>query len=89
LLEPAAGTSTSIQAIDVVPAQAAASEGGETPLADPGSRRRGKRAQAKPQRTPDAVIPLVHAPDDPGPEIVEEPEPVPEPPQDGWRKVFK
>jgi HemY protein len=89
LLEPAAGTSTSIQAIDVVPAQAAASEGGETPLADPGSRRRGKRAQAKPQRTPDAVIPLVHAPDDPGPEIVEEPEPVPEPSQDGWRKVFK
>jgi hypothetical protein len=58
------------------------------PLAEPG-RRRTRRMQPRPEPKPEAVIPLVHAPDDPGPEVVEEPEPVAEPPQDGWRKVFK
>ena len=85
LLEPAAATSSSSQAIDIAPAQLTANE---APLAEAASRRR-KRAQTKPEPKPDAVIPLVHAPDDPGPEIIEEPEPVPEPPQDGWRKMFK
>src|SRR4029078_11466455 len=35
------------------------------------ARRRTRRAQPKPE----AVIPLVHAPDDPGPEAVQESEP--------------
>jgi len=39
----------------------------------------------------DPVIPLVHAPDDPGPqaEIVEETEPEPDPKPSGWRKIFE
>jgi hypothetical protein len=34
------------------------------------------------------VIPLVHAPDDPGPDAAEEREPSPET-QTGWRKIFE
>ena len=36
-----------------------------------------------------AVIPLVHAPDDPGPEAQSqiEPEPEPEPSTDSWSKI--
>jgi hypothetical protein len=38
-----------------------------------------------------AVIPLVHAPDDPGPEpeaqVEPEPEPAIEPPADSWSKI--
>jgi len=43
-----------------------------------------------PQPKPEAVIPLVHAPDDPGPDSAEESEPRPEP-QNGaaWRKMFE
>src|SRR5262249_6881265 len=39
---------------------------------------------------PDPVIPLVHAPDDPGPEVVvdEETETAEEPKPRGWRKLF-
>jgi HemY protein len=39
----------------------------------------------------DPVIPLVHAPDDPGPEaeIVEETEPEPDTKPSGWRKIFE
>jgi HemY protein len=35
------------------------------------------------------IIPLVHAPDDPGPDIVEESEPPVEPQSGGWRKLFE
>ncbi len=50
------------------------------------SRRRTRRAQPKAE----PVIPLVHAPDDPGPEIVEESEDVRAESQDGgWRKIFE
>ena len=55
------------------------------PAAGPPSRRRGRTAQPKPE----AVIPLVHAPDDPGPDAVEENEPPREPQNGGWRKVFE
>jgi HemY protein len=48
-------------------------------------RRRDKRKPAK--REP--VIPLVHAPDDPGPEAVDETEPPPEPQTGGWKKLFE
>ncbi len=55
------------------------------PAAAP-ARRRGRRAQPKPE----AVIPLVHAPDDPGPEAVQESEPSTETTQNGgWRKIFE
>ena len=50
------------------------------------ARRRTRRAQPKPE----AVIPLVHAPDDPGPEAVQESEPNAETTQNGgWRKIFE
>jgi hypothetical protein len=44
---------------------------------------------AQPKSEP--VIPLVHAPDDPGPEaeIVEEAEPEPDAKPSGWRKIFE
>ena len=47
------------------------------------SRRRGEQSQSKPA----PVIPLVHAPDDPGPEALEESE-EPVEPESGWRKIL-
>jgi HemY protein len=38
---------------------------------------------------PGAVIPLVHAPDDPGPDAVDESERLAEPQNGGWRKIFE
>ena len=49
------------------------------------SLRRSRRARPKPE----PVIPLVHVPDDPGPEAVEESEPRAEPQNGGWRKIFE
>jgi HemY protein len=49
------------------------------------ARRRGRRAPPKPE----AVIPLVHAPDDPGPEAVQESEPSAEAQNGAWRKIFE
>jgi HemY protein len=47
-----------------------------------------RRPRKRPQPKADPVIPLVHAPDDPGPEAVEESPPT-EPQGSGWRKVFE
>ena len=49
------------------------------------ARRRGRRAPPKPE----AVIPLVHAPDDPGPEAVQESEPNADAQNGAWRKIFE
>ena len=46
------------------------------------------RPGSQPQPKPKAVIPLVHAPDDPGPDAAEEPGPTPEA-ATGWRKMFE
>jgi hypothetical protein len=35
------------------------------------------------------VIPLVHAPDDPGPVVADEDETSAEPSNGGWRKIFE
>jgi HemY protein len=70
---------------------AAALENPEAKLAAPEPatagpvRRRSRPAQPKPE----AVIPLVHAPDDPGPDAVEESEPQANSPNHGWRKMFE
>ncbi len=37
---------------------------------------------------PEPIIPLVHAPDDPGPDAIEESEPHAEQDSGGWRKIF-
>jgi len=55
------------------------------PAAVPPSRRRARSSQPKPE----AVIPLVHAPDDPGPDAVEGSELPHEPQNGGWRKIFE
>ncbi len=55
------------------------------PLAAAPASRRGAPAHGM----PGAVIPLVHAPDDPGPEAVDEVEPQAEPPTGGWRKILE
>jgi len=50
---------------------------------------RARRGRAMPAVAP-AVIPLVHAPDDPGPNGEQEVEPAPEPappPADGWSRI--
>jgi len=53
--------------------------------AEPPPRKSAKSA-AKPKPV-EPVIPLVHAPDDPGPEMPAEPESVPEPPADTWWRI--
>jgi HemY protein len=40
-------------------------------------------------RAVEAVIPVVHAPDDPGPDAVDEIGPIVEPKRDGWRGLFR
>jgi hypothetical protein len=37
---------------------------------------------------PEPIIPLVHAPDDPGPDAFDENEPASEQPDGGWRKIL-
>jgi len=37
---------------------------------------------------PEPIIPLIHAPDDPGPDAAHETEPHAEQPSSGWRKIF-
>jgi len=47
------------------------------------------KAESKPiEIKPEPVIPLVHAPDDPGPDIVDEIEADPEQSDGGWRKIL-
>ncbi len=48
-------------------------------------RRGGRPTEPKPE----AVIPLVHAPDDPGPDAIEESDTPREPQNGGWRKIFE
>jgi HemY protein len=58
----------------------------EPPVAEEPRARRARSATP----VPPAVIPLVHAPDDPGPEAeIIEPEPEPEPPADRWGRLGK
>jgi len=47
------------------------------------------RSMSPAQPKADPLIPLVHAPDDPGPESVEDSEPQVEPPTTSWRKIFE
>ncbi len=55
----------------------------QTPTLSP--RRRSRRAPK-----PEPVIPLIHAPDDPGPDAVDDTEPRAEPQNGGsWRKIFE
>ncbi len=46
------------------------------------------KMDVKLEPAPEPIIPLVHAPDDPGPDAVPEIEPHAEQPSSGWRKIF-
>jgi HemY protein len=94
-IEPAAGTA----AIEPAAVPAQIEPPGETPHkteeAPPAREATDSTVPAqtparssKPQPKAEAVIPLVHAPDDPGPDAAEEREPSPEA-QTGWRKIFE
>ncbi len=51
--------------------------------------KRNAQAESKPvDIKPEPVIPLVHAPDDPGPDAFDESEPASEQSDGGWRKIF-
>jgi HemY protein len=74
--------------------QPAAADAAEPPAPAPADELRPRRARAEaPVPVAPAVIPLVHAPDDPGPEPeIIAPEPAPEPSPDRWgglRRFFK
>jgi HemY protein len=81
----------------VIPARPAAEPTGNEPHdSDPSLSANGPAASLHPGLQPsqpksEPVIPLVHAPDDPGPEaeIVEETEAEPDAKPSGWRKIFE
>jgi HemY protein len=81
--EPAAVMPLEIEAgqpdekVDVSPAQ-------EENAGAPASRR-----SRRPQPKAEPVIPLIHVPDDPGPDAAEETEPQREPQTGTWRKIFE
>jgi HemY protein len=83
VIEPEPSTSTPVEIApgprrESAPAPAAAAE---TTL----SRRSAGQAQPKPE----PIIPLIHVPDDPGPDTPEESDVTVEPQAGGWRNVFK
>lgn len=91
MIEPLAPPAAPVPAIEAMPATNAVVEAAETSTpVDDGEARGPRRRTRRPAPKADAVIPLVHAPDDPGLEPELAPEPAPEPPQpEGWRKIFK
>jgi HemY protein len=48
-----------------------------------------RRRRVSPPVKPEPVIPLVHAPDDPGPEVIETDEPAARQETGGWGKIFE
>ena len=75
---PPASRKSAEQKLEVSPAAAKSADGAPA-----------LRRVSPPQHKPEAVIPLVHAPDDPGPGAADENEPNAEPPNGGWRKIFE
>jgi hypothetical protein len=68
--------------IDTAPIAAAGSESLLPPIEPPPA-----KMESRPEVKAEPIIPLVHAPDDPGPDIVEEIE-VPLERDNGWRKIL-
>ncbi|MGB6963010.1 MAG: heme biosynthesis protein HemY, partial [Xanthobacteraceae bacterium] len=70
-----------LEKIEVLPAIATS--------VSPGTVKSPAKAESKPiEIKPEPVIPLVHAPDDPGPDVVDEIEPDSEQSDGGWRKIL-
>jgi HemY protein len=70
------------------PDKAPEREDGPSAAAGPASDRLTPRVLATPPKR-EAVIPLVHAPDDPGPDATDETAPPVEPHNGGWRRIFE
>jgi HemY protein len=88
---PAPGAMVSIESAAPAPEKAAPSPASELPQVKTQARPEPKQPEPKPLESglgdgkPAPVIPLVHAPDDPGPEGVDESEPVPAQNDGSWR----
>ena len=82
--EAPSAAAPSVSASEPPPAKAETLPAAAAPAAVPGRR----TARPVPPKA-EAVIPLVHAPDDPGPDAVEESEKSAEPQSGGWRKMFE
>jgi HemY protein len=65
-----------------------AESAGEAVTAESNAAAPARRRRRSPPK-PEAVIPLVHAPDDPGPEAVQESEPSADTQNGSWRKIFE
>jgi HemY protein len=91
VIEPISEAAEPMPAIEAVPMNAVP-EPPESAEAPPPADREGRmprRRAVRPAPKAAAVIPLVHAPDDPGLDPDLEPEPAPEPQPDRWRRIFK
>jgi HemY protein len=88
---PAQALSESIESGEPVPGSVPWTEKAETATAASiaASSAATRQAGAPDQPIAAPVIPLIHAPDDPGPEVSEEPEPRAEPQTATWRKMFE
>jgi HemY protein len=64
------------------------SERAAGPVTRPAQELPAKEARVERAVPVEAVTPLIHAPDDPGPDIELEPEPQPEAPAANWRRLF-
>jgi len=73
---------------DTAQPPAASEEAAPPAAASPAVAPSRRRAKPAPLKT-EPVIPIVHAPDDPGPDPAEDAEPPPEPQTTGWRKIFE
>jgi HemY protein len=60
-----------------------------SPPVEPAAALPARRPAKRPPPKAEPVIPLVHAPDDPGPEDDEASEPAPAPQNGGWRKILE
>jgi HemY protein len=77
---PAGAANAAVAPAPAVPPQAQAETESE-PLPE-------TKVESKPDIDPEPIIPLVHAPDDPGPDGVDDSEPAPAASDHGWRKIF-
>jgi len=92
VIEPETAAAPAVSASDL-PTESAPmirEKAGISPVSqEPAAAAPGRRRVGSDQPKSEPVIPLVHAPDDPGPDGVEDIEPPREPESGGWRKMFE
>jgi len=85
VIEPEPPPVAPLEAPSRQPAEAETPPVADEPAATMPARTVNKKRESKPE----PVIPLVHAPDDPGPDHIEETAPPAAPQSSGWRKIFE